>query len=91
MKELEIGLLYISLHNQLKIKFGVNRIISRKEFFCKLGKHGQVPKPMRAIVLKEMEFKKLLKQVDRNNIQILPCDIDLEKDQDKLYRLCGIY
>jgi len=89
--ELKIGLLYLSLHNQLIKKYGVNHIVSRKDFFCKLGKHGQIPKRLRPIVVKEMVEKKLIERVDRDNIKILPFEIDLEKDVHKLYELAGIF
>jgi len=56
------GLLYLGLHNQLVKKHGVNTIITRKEFFCKLGKHYLIP----------ME---LVKKVNRDNIQILSCNL----------------
>ena len=91
MKKLEIGLLYLGLHNQLIKKFGVDHIITRKEFFCKLGKHGQIPKPLRPIVTIEMIEKKLIEKVDRDNIKILKCDIDIEKDASKLYKIAGLY
>jgi len=91
MEELKIGILYLGLHNQLVKKFGVNKIIKRKELLCKLGKHGQIPKPIRFLVIKEMESKKLIEIVNRDEIKILNCKIDLERDSNKLYQLAGIY
>ncbi|MFP4457178.1 MAG: hypothetical protein ACLFPS_05905 [Clostridia bacterium] len=92
MKEkLNIGLLYLSLHNQLVKKYGTNGIVSRKEFFCKLGKHGQIPKNLRPIVIKEMTEKELIKRIDRDNIQILECEVDLDKDANKLYKIAGLF
>lgn len=91
MKNLEIGILYLGLHNQLFKKYGANHIITRKEFFCKIGKHGQIPKSIRHLVMKEMEDKKLIERVDRDNIKILSCDIDLERDANKLYQIAGIF
>lgn len=89
--KLEIGILYLGLHNQLLKKYGVNRIISNKEFFCKLGKHGQIPKRLRWIVIKEMEKKGLIKKVGRDNIQIISFEINLENDINKIYRIAGLY
>jgi len=91
--ELKIGLLYLGLHNQLVNKFGVNRIITNKELFCKLGKHYIIPKSLRYIVLKEMEELKLVKKETRDSIKILECSIDLNKESDvnKLYRMAGLY
>jgi len=85
-----MGLLYLGLHNQLVKKFGVNKIITRKELFCKLGKHSQIPKSLRYLVLKEMEEKQLIKRIDRDNIKILKIEIDLERDTHKLFELAGI-
>lgn len=91
MENLKIGILYLGLHNQLLKKFGVGGIIKRKELFCKLGKHGQIPKKIRYLVIKEMEEKKLLEIVNRDEIRVLNIDIDLERDANKLYQLAGIY
>lgn len=91
MEELKIGILYLGLHNQLVKKFGIGGIIKRKEFFCKLGRHSQVPKQLRYLVIKEMEEKKLLKLINRDEIKILKIDINLERDANKLYQLAGIY
>jgi len=90
MKRLDVGLLYLGLHNQLTKKFGSGAIILRKEFFTKLGKHGQIPKNLRPIVVKEMVFKKLIKVINRDKIQILSLKIDIEKDISKLYRIARI-
>lgn len=91
MEELKIGILYLGLHNQLLKKFGTGGIIKRKEFFCKLGKHGQIPKQIRYLVIKEMEEKKLLELINRDEIKILNIDFDIDKDANKLYELAGIY
>ena len=88
---MSIGILYLGLHSQLVKKFGDGGIIKRKEFFCKLGKHGQIPKQIRYLVIKEMEEKKLLELINRDEIKILKTDIDLERDANKLYQLAGIY
>ncbi len=91
MEELKIGILYLGLHNQLLKKFGVGGIIKRKELFCKLGKHGQIPKKIRYLVIKEMEEKDLIEILNRDEMKILSIDIDLEKDANKLYQSAGIY
>ena len=91
MKNLKVGLLYLGLHNQLAKKYGVNHIITRKEFFCKLGKHYIIPRCVRPLIIKEMSEKHLIERVDRDNIKILKCDIDLEKDGNKLFQIAGIY
>ena len=89
--KLPIKILYLALHNQLKKKFGVNHLVSMKEFNCKLGKHGQVPKLARFLVVKEMEEMGLIKQESRDAIKILECEWDIEKDTNKFYEFLGIY
>ncbi len=91
MDKLKIGLLYLGLHSQLVKKYGVGGTIKRKEFFCKLGKHGQIPKQVRYLVIKEMEKMKLLEMINRDDIKVLKIDIDLERDANKLYEMAGIY
>jgi hypothetical protein len=68
-------------------KYGVNTTITRKEFFCKLGKHYMIPKDLRHYIVKEMENVHLIEVVNRDNIKILNCDIDIEKEPQKLWRL----
>jgi len=91
MEKIKEGILYLSLHNLLRKKFGINTTITKKELFCELGKHFLVPKPLRSIVIIEMEKRKLLKEVDRRNVEILVCEIDLEKDQNKFYEQMGLF
>jgi len=91
MKNLSIGILYLGLHNQLVKKFGINVIISNKEFFTKIGRHSQIPKNLRPVVLKEMEIKKLIKKVNRDKIQIMKGEFDIENNCDEFYRRVGIY
>ena len=91
MESLKIGLLYLGLHNQLVKKFGVNNSMSRKEFFEKIGRHFLLPKNLRPIIILEMIDKKLIEKIDRDNIRILECEIDIEKDANKLYKLVGLY
>jgi len=90
-KELSIGLLYISLHNLLRKRIGVNRYISRKDFYTILGKHFLIPKNIRIVVIKEMEERGLVKQEDRNNIKILDCNLDIENDISSWYQKVGIF
>lgn len=91
MDNLKIGLLYVSLHNQLKIKAGASRCISRKVFFEKLGRHFLIPKSIKAVVVKEMEQLGLVEIMKNGDIKILDCDIDMERDIGKLYKMCEIY
>lgn len=91
MESLNVGILYLGLHSQLIKKYGVGGVIKRKEFFCKLGKHGQIPKNIRYLVIKEMEDKGLLKIKNRDEIELVNIDIDIEKDSNKLFELAGIF
>jgi len=90
-KKLPIKILYLALHNQLKKKFGIDRTTPLKEFYCKLGKHSQVPKIARFLVIKEMEEMGLIKQKSRDNFLVLECEWDLERDANKFYQWVGIY
>ena len=88
MNELK-PILYLSLHNQLKKKYGIN-MISRKELWVKLRKHSQVPKPLRDDVLKEMCNLGLLKKENRDNYLIIDLKIDLERDSNLFFeRILG--
>ena len=89
--DLDIGILYVSLWNQVKNKVGINKIISRKEFFEILGRHYLVPKCLRDCVIREMEKRKLIEKNSRDEIKILECEYDLEKDANKFYEMLNLY
>lgn len=86
MEELKVGLLYLALHNQLTKKYGVGGVITRKDFFAKVGRHHQIPKPLRHVVIKEMYEKKLIDVESRDIIRIKGCKLDLNRDAHKLLR-----
>jgi len=83
-------ILYLSFHNSIKKKFGVNRLISKEDIIIKLGRQFLVPKPLRIVALKELEEMKLLKKEDANNYKILEGDFDLE-DTNKFYKTIGLF
>lgn len=85
-KGLSVGILYLSLHNLLTRKFGVNKELSKKEMFCELGKHFLVPKPLKIIVIKEMEDLKLIKRISTGKIKVLYYNLDLRKDFHKILK-----
>lgn len=84
-------ILYLSLYNHLRKKVGVNGIITRKEFFCDLGKHFIVPKPSRPIVIKEMESMGLMKRENKENLRVLSCEIDIENNVGDLYKKAKLF
>ena len=88
---MNIGLLYLSLHNQLRKKVGINKTICRKEFFTILGKHFLIPKNVRACIVKEMELMHLIEIVDRDTFKILSFNLDIEKDANKFYKTLELF
>ena len=90
---LKISILYLSLYNSLVKVYGVNRSITKKDFYIKISKHYLVPKSLRPLVILEMEKMKLI-QYDKkeiNPIKILDYDLDLEKDINKFYQKMGLF
>jgi len=90
MASLKIGLLYLSLHNQLNKNSGRDKLISRKEFFCIIGKHFLIPKSLRYLVIKEMIDRNLIKE-ENNKFKILNTDLSLEEDTNKIYQMGGLF
>ena len=88
---LNIGLLYLSLHNQLKKKYGFHREFTKKDLFCILGKHYLVPKNTRIAVIKEMELMKLIEVTDDKRFKVLNCDLDIERDVQKFYKTLELF
>lgn len=89
MDKLNVGLLYLSLYNQLVKRVGANREITRKDFFCIIGKHFLVPKNLKNAVVKEMEDRKLI-EAQGNKILILENDFDME-NTSKIYLSVGLF
>lgn len=87
---IKIGLLYLGLHNQLVKKYGVNTIITRKEFIIKVGRHYMIPKDMRHWIIKEMEDAKLIEKINRDSIKILGTKINIENDHHKLNKILNL-
>ena len=93
-KELEIGILYLCIHNKLCERITLSRIYPKKQFYRLLGETFHVPKNMRVLVVKEMEKKGLIKDLGskkNNNIYVESINFDLEKDAGKFYRWLGLY
>lgn len=91
MEKLKIGLLYLSLHNQLKKKVGVGHIITIKNFYEILGRHFLIPKNLRIIMVYEMVEMELVVREGADYLKILSCDIDMERDVNKFYRKIGLF
>ena len=79
MAKLDKKILYLSFHNSLRKKFGVNRVVCKREIIIKLGRQFLVPKHLREDAINELEMMGLLEKIDKNHIKILDCDICLEK------------
>lgn len=91
MGQIKIGILYLGLHNQLVKAFGVNHIISRKQFFAKISRHFLFPKNLRPVLLKEMERMSLIERIDRDNVKILSCTINIDEDASELFKMVGLF
>jgi hypothetical protein len=90
MNTLKVDILYIALHNELTRDFGVNRIIPRKLVCIKLGRFHHLSNGLRQLVIKELEQKGILEVVNRDNVKILPLEIDLVNNSTKLFELVGL-
>jgi len=91
MGDSDIGLLYLSLHNQLVRKVSVGRTISRKHFFSIIGRHFLVPRNLRGVIIKELEDRGLIKRKDRDKITVLGCDLNIERDTSKFFKRAGLF
>ena len=86
-----IGLLYLSFHNQLKKKVGLNRILSRKDIKLMLGKHFLVPKNVTVCVIRELELMNLIKKIDKDSYKLLDYNLDIERDVNLFYNTLKIF
>ena len=90
-KGLRFGLLYLSLYSQLVNKVGVGNIITRKEFFCILGKHFLIPKDKRNFLITEMEKLELIHRENKEDIKVLKCDININDNPKEVYKKAGLF
>jgi len=90
MEKISNKILYLSFHNSLKKKFGVNKLISKEEIRIKLGRQFLVPKNLRNNAVKELEKMGLIKKQDKNSFLILEGEFDLENNPNKFYKEIGM-
>jgi len=87
-------ILYLSLHNSLKKKYGVNRLVKKEDVKIKLGRQYLVPKNLRNIAIEELIEMKLITVEDTSYVKILEGEFDLENSPNKFFmaigRLCVI-
>ena len=82
-------ILYLSFHNSLKKKFGVNKVIHKEEIIIKLGRQFLVPKNLRIKAVEELEKMGLIKKEDNDYFKILEGDFDLENNPQEFYKSIG--
>lgn len=90
MENLNIGILYLSLHNLLKRKVGINNSTSKKEINAILGRHFLVPKNLRIAVIKELNNMNLIKE-DKNQVIIIDYKLDVTEDANKLFKMLKLF
>lgn len=91
MVKISNKILYLSFHNSLKKVYGVGRIITRKELHTKLGRQYLVPKNLRLVACKELEKMGLIKNVRKNEFEILDSEVNLEEDVNKFYQKIRLF
>lgn len=89
-KKSDLKILYLSFHNSLKKRYGINTIICKKEIFTKLGRQFLVPKGLRVIALKELEVLGLIKKEDKSNYKILKGD-NIEDKTNEFYKNANLF
>ena len=72
-------------------KVGLSGIITTKEFYRMLGEMYHIPKVLRFIIIKEMVKMKMIKEIDKKNIRILPLLTDPEINTNRFYEEAGMY
>jgi spore coat polysaccharide biosynthesis predicted glycosyltransferase SpsG len=90
METLNIGILYLSLHNLLKRKIGINRCTTKREINAILGRHFLVPKNLRIAVIKELKNMNLVKE-DKNEVMIIDYKLDVTQDANKLFKMLKLF
>lgn len=83
-------ILYLSFHNSIKKKFGVHKLVHKKELIIKLGRQFLVPKKLRVKAVEELEKMGLIKKEDKDYFKILEGDFDLETNPRKFYKSIGM-
>jgi hypothetical protein len=90
METLSVGILYLSFHNLLKKKVGINRYTNKKEINAMLGRHFLVPKNLRIAVIKELKNMNLIKE-DTSGILIIDYKLDVSQDANKLFKMLKLF
>jgi len=90
MENLSVGILYLSFHNLLKKKVGINRYTNKKEINAMLGRHFLVPKNLRIAVIKELKNMNLIKE-EKEGILIIDYKLDVSQDANKLFKMLKLF
>jgi len=90
METLSVGILYLSFHNLLKKKIGINRYTNKKEINAMLGRHFLVPKNLRIAVIKELKNMNLIKE-EKEGILIIDYKLDISQDANKLFKMLKLF
>jgi len=87
---LNICVFYLCAHKRFVEKVGLSGIITYKEFYRTLGEMYHIPKVLRIIIIKEMVKLKMIKEINKQNLKILPLIIDPEININRFYEEAGI-
>ncbi len=88
---LDIKILYLSCHNVLKKKFGINHPTPKKTIYAELGRHFLVPKDLRTIAIKELKEMGLIDYTNNNELVLLEYPIDIERDQNQIFQKFNLF
>ena len=85
-KGLDICIFYLCAHKRFVEKVGLSGIITHKNFCRILGEVYHIPKVLRVIIIKEMIKLNMVKEIDKQNMRILPLITDPEVNINRFYK-----
>jgi hypothetical protein len=87
----DIKILYLCVHKRCDDKVGLDRVLTKENYYKMLGEIYHVPKVLRVIVLKEMAKLRMLKEIDNRHIEVLPLLTNPESNVNRFYRQIGLF
>ena len=88
---MEESIIYICIHQRLSNNVDSTRLMDKKNLYLILKKIYHIPKNMIPPIIKEMESKGILQNLNKRHVIINPIYIDLDKEMNKIYEEMGVF
>ena len=84
-------IIYNCIHKKLNEKVNCTRLMRKRDLYFILAVTYKTPKKIIPLIMKEMEECNIIKDVNKQFIEVKPFKDDIEQKANKLYEKMGIF